>query len=204
MRLLQLLLVLAIAGCASVQQPISDADRNKVSSAFIVPTVAKAPNMFYLGPGGATGLMFGAIGGALSASSIEESRRSFQTFVSRHGISIEEIVLEEIAAAFRQAGRLPLADAASPQAHSMRIEIFQYGFSIPHGFSSKLVPILGIRCELKDSSGRTVWGVSDRILSLGNPVEPVDPELIRNDAKAMESAWRAAAKHLALAIASRY
>lgn len=196
-------ILLLVAGCASVQ-PISDADRKAVTAVFIGREVAKPPAIYYLGPGGAAGLMFGAIGGALSASSIEESRKSFQAYAERNGISIEKIVYEEVAAAAKASGKLPLVDAPRAGASTLIVSVYQYGFSIPNGFSSKLVPILALRCELKDAAGKLVWSADDRLLTLGNPVEPAEPEAIRNDPKAMEASWRAAAKHLAASIVAQY
>ncbi len=203
MRLMLAVVVAVLAGCASVQ-PISDADRKAVTAVVINREVAKPPQMYYLGPGGAAGLMFGAIGGALAAGSIEESRKSFEQYVARNGVSIEKIVLEEISAAVRASGKFPLADATRPGTATLIVSIGQYGFSIPNGFSSKLVPILALRCELKDTSGKVVWSADDRLLTLGNPVEPAEPEAIRSDPKAMEASWRAAAKHLAAAIVAGY
>ena len=47
-----------------------------------------------------------------------------------------------------------------------------------------------------DASGKTIWKASDRVAILGNPVEGLPAEEIRNDPKAIENAWRAAAKHI--------
>ena len=203
LRFASVFIALLLASCAAVQ-PISDADRRKLAGVTIDAAVAKPPAMFYLGPGGATGLMFGAIGGALSASSIEESRKAFQVYVDKNGISIEKIVLDEVSTALRRSGKFPLADAPQPGSALVTVSIVQYGFSIPHGFSSKLVPILGVRCELKDASGKLLWSAQEHTRPLGNPVEPAEPDSIRNDPKAMEGSWRAAAKHIAAAIADGY
>jgi hypothetical protein len=67
-----------------------------------------------------------------------------------------------------------------------------------------LVPVLYIRCELKDADGKLVWSASERVLPLGNPVEPLSPEAVRSDPKAMEAAWRGAARHIAAEIAKSY
>lgn len=202
-RLVQIVLILLLSGCAAVQ-PISDAERRKVSSVTLSEAVAKPPAIYYLGPGGAAGLMFGAIGGALSASSIEESRRSFQTHVDKHGIAIEKIVLEELSGSMQRSGKFPLAARPEPGGAVIHVTILQYGFSIPHGFSSKLVPILFVRCDMKDASGRVIWTSSEATRPLGNPVEAAEPAAIQSDPKAMEGSWRAAARHIAAAIAGGY
>jgi len=203
MRFAFVFIVSLLAGCAQVQ-PISDANRKKITSVALHPDVSKPPNIYYLGPSGAGFLFFGAIGGALGAGTIEESRKSFQSYAEKNGISIEKIVREEVEAAARKSGRIPLVDKAGADSAMLIASVQQYGFSIPNGFSSKLVPILYLRCELKDATGNLVWSASDRLLTLGNPVEAVEPEKIQNDPAAMESAWRAAARHLAAEIFKGY
>ena len=192
---------LLLAGCAAVQ-PISEAERKKISSVTINGAVSKPPVMSYLG--GIGGLMFGAVGAAIAAPSMEDSRKSFQVYVEKSGISIEKIVLEETTAAIQRSGKFPLAAASRPGGAVIDISIVQYGFSIPHGFTSKLVPTLFVRCDMKDAAGKVVWSSSERVLTLGNPVEGVEPEVFQSNPKAMEASWRAAAKHIAATIAAGY
>jgi hypothetical protein len=195
------LLALLLAACAAVQ-PVSDAERKKISSVAVSEKVAKPPAMSYLGSMG--GLMFGAAGAAAAAPSMEDGRQSAQAYVEKNGISIEKIVFEEMSAAIQRSGKFPLAARPQPGGAVIDISIVQYGFSIPHGFSSKLVPTLFIRCDMKDASGRVVWTSSEATRPLGNPVEGIEPEVFRSDPKAMEAAWRAAAQHIAAAIVSGY
>ena len=202
-RTFALLALLALGGCASVQ-PISDADRKAITSVTINPSVTKAPDIYYFGPGMTAGLMFGAVGAIIAAPAMERSRKSFQEYTDKHGISLERIVLEEVEGALRRAGRMPLAAQPGPGAAVLHVAIPQWGFSVPHGFSGMLVPVLQIRCELKDAQGKLVWSSSERVLPLGNPVEPLSPDAVRNDPKAMEAAWRGAARHIAAEIAKNY
>jgi len=190
-----------LAGCAAVQ-PISDVERKKIASVTINPAVIKPPAMSYLGSAG--GLMFGAIGAAIAAPSMEESRKGNQAYVEANGIFIEKIVLEEMTAAIQRSGKFPLGASPQPDGAVIDISIVQYGFSIPHGFTSKLVPTLFVRCDMKNAAGKVVWSSSERVMTLGNPVEAVEPEVFRSDPKAMEVSWRAAAKHIATAIANGY
>src|SRR5258708_33225920 len=120
-----LLAALLAGGCASVQ-PISDADRRKVASVTINPNVSKPQEMSYLGPGGSAGLMFGALGAIIAAPALESSRRSFQDYVVKNGISIERIVLEEVEAAMRRSGRLPLTSSPEPRGAVIHVCILQY------------------------------------------------------------------------------
>jgi hypothetical protein len=99
---------------------------------------------------------------------------------------------------------MPLASQPEPGGAVLHVTIPIYGFSVPHGFSGMLVPILSIRCELKDAAGKVLWSVTERVLTLGNPVEPLSPEAVRSDPKAMEGAWRGAARHISAEIAKSY
>jgi len=183
-----------LQACAPAPQKMADSDRRSISSASIDSNITKPPAPYYLGPGGGVGLMFGALGAIASEQERADARSSLLAFVEKNGISIERIVLEEFSAALRSSGKLMLADRPGPGAAVIRIDIRQYGLSIPNGFSSNLVPILYLLCTMHDASGRTVWSASDRLLTLGNPVPGRPGEDLRNDPKAIENAWREAAK----------
>jgi len=191
-----LFISILVSGCALAPQKMSESDRKAIQLASINSNVVKPAAPYYLGPGGAVGVMFGALGAVATEPGREEGRNAFRDFLQKNGISIERIVLEEFSAALRGSGKLSIADKAEAGAATINITIRQYGLSIPNGFSSKLVPILFLVCEMVDASGKTVWRASDRVSPLGNPVEGLPAEQIRNDPKAIENAWRAAAKHI--------
>jgi len=186
-----------LAGCAPVTQKMSDADRKAVRVANINPNVTKPPEPYYLGPGGGIGLAFGALGAIVTEPGRAAGRSSLAEFLDRNGVSIERIALEELGAALRASGKLQIADRAEPGAATISIVIKLYGLSIPHGFSSNLVPVLQMECAMVDAGGKTVWSAGDRLLSLGNPVEARPAEELRNDARAIENGLRAAARHIA-------
>jgi len=157
-----------------------------------------------MGPGGATGFMFGAVGALVSAPILGNIQAEFQQHVINSGISIEKIVLEEISAAIRQSGKFPLSEKKEAGSAVIKVSVVKYGFSIPTGFSSKLVPILAVRCEMTDASGKMIWSAQEHTRPLGNPVEPVAPEVLRDDPKVIEIAWRAAAKFIAAKMVGQY
>lgn len=198
--LLSLLLAALLAGCAPAPQKMSSADRKAIQTVHINGNVAKPPEPFYLGPGGGFGLAFGAIGAIVTEPGRASGRDSLRDFLAKNGIVIERIVLEEVSAALRASGKLQLADRPEPGAATISVAIKQYGLSIPHGFSSNLVPVLSVECAMVDAAGKTVWSAADRILPLGNPVEGRPAEQLRNDPRAIESVLRAAAKHVAASI----
>ena len=191
-----LLLFIWLAGCAPAPQRMADTDRKSIQSVSINEAVVMPPVPFYLGPGGAFGLMFGAIGALATESGRADGRAALVEFAKKNGISIERIVLEEFTLALRASGKVGVVGNGTPGAPSIQINIRQYGLSIPNGFSSNLVPILFVVGSMTDSTGKTVWSASDRVSPLGNPVEGVKPESIQSDPKVLETIWRAAARHV--------
>lgn len=192
-------------GCASTPtQPMANSDKSNVKAVTLSKNVPVPAAMSYLGPGGSTGLVFGAIGGALAAPGIEKERASFQEQAVLSGKSIDAIVYEEALTQIRQSGKFPLRDASEPGSATIYVSVLNYGFSIPNGFSSRLVPILEVRFELRDASGRVLWSAADRTMPLGNPVEAIDADEIKKNAVAREAAWRGAAKALAVKLVATY
>jgi hypothetical protein len=188
-----------LSGCGTTSL-VSDPARKSISAVAISGNVAKPKQMFYLGPGDGGGLMFGAIGGALAAGPIERSRVAFQGFIEEKGISIEKIVREEVEAAVQRSGKL----AVGPGGGTLSISIIQYGFGVPHLASSYVVPIVGFKCDIVDAGGKIVWSTSERLSTLGNPVEAVRPEAMRDDPALIERSWRTAARHLATNIINTF
>jgi hypothetical protein len=185
-----------VAGCATTQS-LSDEDRKKISVVGINSNVRKAPDMSYRGPESAFFLAFGAVGGAAAYGASLEPARVLQDFAEKNGIFIEKIAFQEIDAAIRQSGKLKVSDTGEETAATINIFVYLYGFSIPHGFSSNLVPSLAIMCQMVDATGKIIWSASDNVLPLGNPAAPMSLEAMRNDPKLMENAWRIAAKQIA-------
>ena len=184
-----------LSGCA-VNQKLSDVDRKRIDVVKVNDKVEKAPGMFYFGPGAAIGLMFGAIGGAIAGAANIGPGEEMHAFAEKNGVRIEEIVSQEFKEALRKSGKLKIADSQGARAATINVSVTQFGFSVPHGLSSNLVPIVSIKCEMVDVDGKVLWIGNDRVLSLGNPVDGMPADELRQNAKAIEAAWRGATKHI--------
>lgn len=203
-KLFAIVLIPALLAACGTTQTISTSEKAAVKAAYLSESVPVPPNMYYLGPGGAAGLAFGALGALAAAPSIEKSRVAFQEQAGAGAKTIDRIVLEEFRAQLGQSKKISLSPTKQPGYSTISASVTSYGFSIPHGFSSKLVPILGIRCEMTDSSGRVVWSATENTRPLGNPVEPIDADLIKSSERARAEAWQAAAKALIGKIMASY
>jgi hypothetical protein len=190
------LAVVLLGGCAASQQ-MSSEDRAKVKSAKI--GAVEKQQLFLLAPGGANiGLMFGAIGGAASSGAIEDSRKAFQTYLDKNGISVEKIVREELEQALRASGKLAIVADSDAAAPLLKTTVIQYGFGVPHLVSSNVVPVMSIKCDLVDASGRVLWSGNDRMgPSIANKVQPTTWEELSKSPKLIEEKWRQLAQILA-------
>jgi hypothetical protein len=195
------LLFALLGGCASTPA-LSPAERGQFEAVRLYPSVDKPDQMYYLGPGSGIGMMFGAIGGAITAAANLSPGEQFDKFAQDHDIHIERIVKEEAIKAFQTSGKLNLTDTESSNAATLRVSITMYGFSIPNGFSSELVPIVSIKCTLVDSSGKVIWSANDMTNALGNPAEGKTPDQFRADPRLIEGAWRIAARSIMANIVS--
>ena len=200
-RLISIALLLFLAGCASTPR-LDPGVRGQFTAAKISSPVSVPTSMYYLGPGSGVGMMFGAIGGAITAAANLSPGEQLRQFALSNDIHIDEIVKEEAIKAFQQSGKLNLTDADGPNVATLRISVPMYGFTIPTGFSSDLVPIVSIKCELVDANGKVIWSANDMTNALGNPAKGRTPDEFRADPKLIEESWRIAAKSIMADIVS--
>jgi len=192
--LTSLALVAILAGCAASQK-LTDADRAKFKSASVSPQVEKG-EVFLLAPGAQNiGFMFGAIGALAVQETHEEKQRAFAGFLERNGISVEKIVREEVEKVLRDSGKLAIVAPGQPDAATIKIAVPQYGFGVTTLLSSKVVPVIQIKLEMVDGSGRMLWTESERILpSVASPMESTTwKEMADNPAKVEDELRKAAA-----------
>lgn len=184
---------LILGGCAA-NRPLEEADRARLTAIWINPNVEVSPQMYYMGPGSSVGFLFGAVGGVATALANLSPGEQFRQFAESHGIAIDRIVREEVIRAFQVSGKPKLVDAPGSGTTVLVIKVPIYGFSIPHGFSGRLVPAVNIECTLIDAQGKTIWRAHDSVTPLGSPVEGHTPEEYRANPALIEEVWRIAAR----------
>lgn len=185
-----------MTGCASTQQ-MSDQDKKRIEVVKLNSEVARPKDMYYFGPGASIGFAFGAIGGAIAAASQIGPGQEMLAFAEQNDVRIERIVSQEFDRALRQSGKLQISDTAGANSATINLSVIMFGFSVPNGFSSKLVPVVSFRGEMVDAAGKVIWSAYDGVHVLGNPVDSVSADELRANPKAIDAAWRAAVKHIA-------
>jgi len=137
------------------------------------------------------------VGAAVAASASVEPGKAIQQFAEKNGIFIEKITLAELDAALRQSGKLKVLDPAEQTDAVINVRVVLYGFSIPHGFSSRLVPVVNVRCEMVDAAGKLLWSAGDSVLPLGNPATSMTLQEMNDDPKRIDEAWHKASHRIA-------
>jgi hypothetical protein len=194
---LSLLLIGAIAsGCATTQN-LASADRQKLVSIAISPDVKKAETMYYSGP---ENWPLPLVSLLRTSKPVGED---LELQALSNNIHIDQIALEEVTAAFKSAGKVKVEADRERSDDLLNIRLVEYGFSVPNGFSSKLVPVMMIVCSITDPTGRVIWKGSKMVLPLGNPVKAERPEDLYQQPKLIERAWRSAARFAAADIAKQ-
>lgn len=185
-------------GCAAPTQKLSDQDRARVKTVAISGKVQKTPQLFLLAPGSGVGLMFGAVGAVASSGAIEDDGKVFADFIAKNDISIERIVKEEIARALRESGKVAVVSRAEASTPMIEVVVQQYGFGVPNLLSSNVVPVLMVKCDMVDSTGKVLWSAGDRMgPSIVNPIEPTTWKAMHDNPKLIEEQWRKASRVIA-------
>lgn len=185
-----------LSGCATTQQ-LSEQDKKRIEVVKLNEQVKRPKEMYYFGPGASIGFAFGAIGGAIAAASQIGPGQEMLAYAEQNGVRIEEIVAQEFGEALKQSGKFRISDTAEANGATISLSVFQFGFSVPNGFSSRLVPVIAYSGEMVDASGNVLWRATENLMPLGNPVESMPADELRANPKAIEAAWRAAARYMA-------
>jgi hypothetical protein len=185
--------ILTLGACASTPtQPLKESDRVALSTIEVSPEVKVAPDAYYFGPNAMPDFLFGAVGGAIAAGSNKSPADELKTFATDNNISVAEIVRTEFIKQLEAKRKFRLVDSNADAV--VRLDVSQYGISIPNGFSSRFVPVLAVRSQLVKGSGQVIWASSGRIHPLSEVIEPVTAEAIKANPQVLRDMWSAAAR----------
>lgn len=180
-----------MTGCMTAM-PISPSNREEVHFVSVDNDVKLPPKVYYMGPGfGYLTMAGGIIGTAIAASEDKDKADTLQKYLSASNIHIDQIVRSQLIQQLPSAN-LKLAKQGHADAN-LKIEIKQYGFSIPQGFATHVVPILTVKIYMiKDN--KTIWSnnyYADPMF--GNMPEYKVNDLMGNP-KLIYQAWNLAAQ----------
>jgi len=127
----------------------------------------------------------------------ESAGNALRNLAETNGIFIEKIAFQEIDAALRLSSKLKVSDSGEATEAIINVTVIQYGFSVPNLFTTNLVPVVTIECEMVDAAGKVIWRERDSVLTLRNPAASMSLQTMRDDPKRIEIAWRLASKRIA-------
>jgi hypothetical protein len=193
--LINLLVVLALGACASTHA-LKEADRNTITAVTISPDVKVAPEVYYFGPGTSMGILFGAVGGAAAMAANKAPADELKEFAKDNGISIEHIVRKEFVAQLQAARKFRVSEDNADA--TFRLDVSQYGLSVPTSLSGGLVPILRVHAELLNNKGEVIWSTTGRAHPLSGIVDSASPEVIHGNPQILRNMWTEAAQQVVL------
>jgi hypothetical protein len=185
---LALLLNILLFGCATTQKIALNEDI-RISSISVSENVIIPDDIFYVGGGSAFGIV-GAIANISSA-------KAFQEYAVKNGIDIKDIVRNTFIETFKETIKYSYSDNAK---HQINLEVKVYGVSKESLFSDKYEPILLVQAEMKDQADKIIWKNGHYIQALGNPIEPVSMEKIKEDPQVLKKLWTDAARAASIKI----
>jgi len=188
------IIIFSLSGCTSTPK-LSDDARKNIRSVHINQNVEKG-EMSYQGPDSGAFAVFGAIGGLAAMAANESPGEALRTFAEKNGVHIEKIVLSELTKALRISQKLPIHKENKNSSNKLNIQVYMYGFSIPHGLTSDLYPTMGIRLTLLNKSGEEIWSARDFITAISSDLQALTLEKMHENPKLIETAWRDTAKVL--------
>jgi len=186
--------ILILGACASTQ-PLKESDRKGITTVAVSPDVRVSPELYYFGAGSSFGLLFGAVGGAAMAAANQGPAEQLRQFATQNNISIEEIVRKQFTAQL-VTRRFRVSDGNADA--TFKLDVRQYGLSVPTGFSSDLVPVLTVHAELLNGNGQVMWSTTKRVHPLSGVSDSVPLETIRGNPELLRTMWTQAAQQVVL------
>lgn len=187
--LVSLLVFMMLGGCAPSVK-LADNNRSRLEAVHVDDDVSLKQDIIYMGPGAS---ILGVVGVMSQAKPGEQLRKNAED----HGIRIETLLKQAISDALNASGKTKLCDTADLALAVMKLEVRMYGFSVPNGFSSNLVPLLEVKAELHDPAGQTLWRTVQSLPIMDCPVAPMPAKAIWEDAENIRNAWTGAARFVA-------
>ncbi|ABS76741.1 hypothetical protein CbuD7D7780_08740 [Coxiella burnetii] len=193
--LLTMILMLALTGCATYM-PLSQQSRTSLRSIAVQKGVQVPKEMYYRGPGSSAGALFGALGGLITAAANVDPAKKLGYYAESHHVLIAQIVRSSMIDAIKHETRYKLIDSKFADA-KLWIKIKTYGFSIPHGFSDMLRPILSVQAKLVNRNGKTIWKKSSWTGLIGSGLPNYSKKDLAHNPDKIRQAWTLAANKVA-------
>ncbi len=178
------ILLSLLNGCAG-NAPISAADKAHISSIYIDPAITVPEDMWYTGPEATFGVI-----GLLVEKSTAKTEDKIIALAQKNDIHIDKILYNELRKQLSLSPTFTVVDNQASDA-TLSVDIVIYGLTLPHGFSSKLVPILRYTTTLNDATGKQIWKQTEHVVL--KDVGGATADQINEDPAILKRLWGEAA-----------
>jgi len=192
-----ILLSLLFTGCASTKM-LTNENHKKINSIYIADEVIVPEGAFYYGPEQGIGAIFG-IAGALVSETAETKDELIVEYMKENDIDIGQICKEAVKNALINNPKFSdkkiisnLNDADT----ILTVEVFVFGISQTHGFSSVYGPLLGIKAKLTDKNENIVWQDYENVSPSSRDVNAIEFDEYFKDPNNMKIRYEQAAKEV--------
>jgi hypothetical protein len=189
-RSLYLILTLVVlSGCAGSIQ-LAENNRSRLTAVYLDDEISFKHDMYYMGPGAS---LLGAVGALTQLSPGEQLHK----IAEDHDIRMDTLVRQAMIDSLNASGKTGLCDNADQASAVMKLEVRAFGFSVPHGFSSNLIPVLDVKAELHDPAGQIIWRSVKSLPFVNCPITPMPAKEIWGNVENIRSTWTGAAQYVA-------
>ena len=139
--------LISLTGCATTKSFSPESKKNIHS---ISVDKIKNPDVVYYYPPGA------ALIGVIAIAMTKDVPVQLAKEAKDNNILISEMVRQKMLADLSHSSQFKLANDAKSADANLKIDITLYGFTVPNGFSSKVVPMLNLHAQLLQGAN-VVW-----------------------------------------------
>ncbi len=183
-----LLSVFVLTSACTTATKLNSVDRAATRCVAVQKTsyYPTSENIFYYTFGqNLTGAMGGAIGAGIAHAAAGGERQQFSAIFRNQKIDVGQIMTERFEQQLKRSGLF--AVQGNPDAN-FRITILNMGAGIPNGLAIRMYPLLAVKAELVNKSGRTIWQKTDYVAGSHDSVQPgvledwqANPETLRQN-----------------------
>jgi hypothetical protein len=133
------------------------------------------------------------VGGVIAMGATQGTKAQLKAAMREGQVDVEQIVREQFKTELAGSAIFPSIVSEGGDAE-VRLEVGMFGFSQPHGFSGKLVPVLGVIGSLTRKDGTVLWKSHDHVSPLNGQTPAHTLEEYLQNPQYMREAFTIAAK----------
>jgi len=177
-------------GCATTQD-LAVEDRERTKTVRIASEIHEGAVMCMDRTDATVGVLFGVVGGLAAAARDQEGK--IRDCAQRAEIDIGDMVASEFRDQLQAREIFSIVDSMDADA-ILRIDVPYYGLFVPHGFASKLKPVLMVHARLERPDGTVIWEDNENVSASADETPSHSFDDYMSDPERLRDAWQQAAQ----------